>query len=400
MRIAALSINPDTLKRLTGFLTTDDGSVEVATWLGDATQAPALVEQEHPGLLIVETPQGLETELQGLDRVAMRHPEVALIVVCGHQSPEFLLAAMRLGVREVLAAPLTQQGIQQSIGRIRERISWASAPREQGKVVALVPCKGGSGTTFITTNLAHAIAAEGKRVCLIDLNLHFGEAALYLSETPAASSVADVVRDIQRLDSALLESSLLRITPNLGVLAAPDTPDKALSVKPESVARLIGIAKSSYDFVLLDVSRTMDAVSVKALDSADSIYLVLQLTLPFLRDANRLLQVFHSLGYPDSQVHLIINRFEKGGEITLADVERALGRDVFKTVPNSFAAVAASINRGRPIAELAPRDTVTRSLHEMARELTKTPAQTTGWLRGLFGGGNRNADDARALQGD
>lgn len=395
MRIAALSINPETLQRLTGFLATEDGSVSVTTWQGDATQAPALVEQEQPELLIVEAPQGLEAELQGLDRVSMRHPEVALIIVCGQQSPEFLLAAMRLGIREVLPAPLTQHGIQQSIGRIRERISWASAPRQQGKVLALVPCKGGSGTTFITTNLAHAIAAEGKRVCLIDLNLHFGEAALYLSETPAATSVADVARDIQRLDSALLDSSLLKITPNLGVLAAPDAPDKALSVKPESVARLIGIAKASYDFVLLDVSRTLDAVAVKALDSADSIYLVLQLTLPFLRDANRLLQVFRSLGYPDAQVHLIINRFEKGGEISLADVERTLGRDVFKTVPNSFAAVAASINRGRPIAELAPRDGVTRSLQEMARELTKTPVQTTSWLRSLFGVGNRTPDESR-----
>lgn len=389
MRIAALSTDQACLQHISNILAADESPGELVALQGDSSQASALVEQEHPNLLIVNAPAGVESELSGLERIALRHPEVAVILLCGRQSPEFLLAAMRVGAREVLSSPPPREALLQAVGRLRERISGTTAPRSQGKVIALLPCKGGSGATFIATNLAHAVASENARVCLIDLNLHFGEAALYVSDATPSATIADISRDIQRLDSSLLESSLLKVTPNFGVLAAPDSPDKALSVKPENVARLLGIAKSNYDFVFLDLSRTMDSVAVKALDSADSIYLVLQLTLPFLRDASRLLQVFRSLGYPDSQIHLIINRFEKGGEISLADVERTLKRDVFKTIPNSFTAVAASINRGRPIAELAPRDTVTRALREMATELTKSPVRSSGWFKGLFGAGAR-----------
>ena len=131
-------------------------------------------------------------------------------------------------------------------------------------------------------------------------------------------------------------------------------------------------------------SRNLDAVSIKALDHADMIFPVLQITLPFIRDAKRLIGVFHSLGYPNSKINLIVNRHEKGGEISLEDVERTLGVSVFKTLPNSYGSVAASINHGTPILRQAPRDPVSKALQEIAQALASGNKQAGGWLRALL----------------
>lgn len=385
LTVAAISRNPEILKDLREYLAGCEAFIQLQIWPGEATHLAAMVEQERPDVLLLEAHGALEAELDTLEEVTRRHPELAVILLCAQASPEFLLRALRIGVCEVIQLPLSQQELQLSIGRIRERHSVATLPRQQGKVLAMLPCKGGAGATFLAANLAYAVAAEGRRVCLIDLNLHLGEASLYVSEATPPATLAEVTGQIQRLDGALLESSMLRIAPNFWLLAAPDSPEKAVDIRPESIERLINVARSSYDFVMLDVSRTLDANSIKALDLADNIYLVLQTTLPFIRDAQRLLALFRSLAYQEARVHLLLNRYEKGGDIDLRDVERSLGMSVANTVANSFGAVAISINQGRPIIEITPRDPVSRTLQEMARELTQTSPRAEGWLRRQFG---------------
>lgn len=384
MKVAALSRSPDTLKTLRDYVSGEETSIQLQIWPGEAAHLGAMIDQEHPDVLLLETPGAHESELDGLEGIITRHPELTVILICVQQLPEFLLRALRIGVREVMQLPVTQEALQQVIGNTRKRRSPGQGIRQQGKVLALLPCKGGAGATFLATNLACGIAAEGKRVCLIDLNFHFGEASLYVSEARPPSTVADVLQQIQRLDGPLLESSMLRVAPNCWLLAAPDSPEKAVDIRPESIERLLNVACSHYDFVVLDVSRTLDANAVRALDHANEIYLVLQMTLPFLRDAARLLRLFRSLGYPEGRVHVLVNRFEKGGDIGLCDLERSLGVTVSKSIPNSFGPVAVSINQGRPIVDLAPEDPVSRAIQEMAREIAQVPAEETGWFRRLL----------------
>src|SRR5690606_5746811 len=123
-----------------------------------------------------------------------------------------------------------------------------------------------------------------------------------------------------------------------------------------------------------------------------------QTTLPFIHDAKRLLSVLSGLGYSGEKLHVIVNRAEKGGEIGSADVRQALGRPVDLEVPNSFAAVAHSVNRGVPIREHAPRDAVTRALASFADQLAPRPKDARrGWsLRSLF---DRPRAQPAALEG-
>jgi pilus assembly protein CpaE len=223
------------------------------------------------------------------------------------------------------------------------------------------------------------------KVALLDLNLQFGDAALFLSDHVPPNTLADVAGNISRLDASLLSSSMVQILPNFGVLAAPEDAERAVEVKPQHIDTLIKLAKRQYDFVILDIGRSLNSSSLKALDHADNIFLVLQQTLPFIRDSKRLIKILLSLGYPKAKINLLINRYEKASDIDVRDVEATLEMQVYERIPNSYAAVSASVNQGVPIMKISRHDVVTKSLEDIAEKLTEIQgSKETGWLSKLF----------------
>ena len=125
-------------------------------------------------------------------------------------------------------------------------------------------------------------------------------------------------------------------------------------------------------------------LAIKALDRAYRIFPVLQAGLPGLRNANKLLAVFKSLGYPADKIELIVNRFEKGAEIGLDDIQRSLGTANLRTVPNSYKEVNASINHGDALAEVARSNAVTKNLAEFALSLSPKQEDSRSLLDRLF----------------
>ena len=319
-------------------------------------------------------------DLEQLEVLSSRNPAMAIVLVCQPQPAEFLLRAMRSGVREVLAAPLDPSQLQAAMRRIEDKLS--ASNRSLGKVLAFISCKGGSGATFLGTNLGYALATqENKRVALLDLNLQFGDASLFVSDRKPLATLSHVAQQIHRLDASFLAASMVQVCPNFHVLAAPDDPAQANDVKPEHAEQLLQLARLHYDFVLLDIGRSLDAVSVRALDHADMIFPILQLTLPYIRDGKRLLGLFRSLDYSRDKIHLIVNRYAASGEIRLSDCEEAFGSPMYKTVPNHYEAAAASVNQGVPILQLARTSPVSRALLEMARTLVgDNTEESRSWL--------------------
>lgn len=345
-----------------------------------------VADQKRPDLIILDGPCREPDDLDAVEQVGQRHPGMAFIVLSEHQPPEFLLKAMQIGVRDVLPSPASAEALRAAVERIERKTAAGAAPARKGKVLAFLPCKGGSGATFLATNLGYTLAAGlEKKVVLLDLNLQFGDASLFISDHVPANTLADVARNISRLDASFLASSMVDVLPNYGVLAAPEDPERAAEVKPEHIDVLLNLAKAHYDYVILDIGRNLNATSVKALDHADVIFPVLQETLPFIRDAKRLIHALYGLGYSRDKIHLIINRYEKGGDIRLEDVERALEMKVFSTVPNSFEAVSKSVNQGVPIMKIAKHDPVTKALRELSQELVEGgEARKGGWLAHLL----------------
>ncbi|WBS03288.1 AAA family ATPase [Pseudoduganella sp. SL102] len=350
--------------------------------LRDAAERPLA---DPPDLVIFDAGGVEPGDWEIVERLARQYPNARFMLLAREAHQELLIRAMRAGMREVLQLPLVHRAFHEAMDRIE--IETGVTRMRDGKVLAFIACKGGSGATFLATNFAYALAAlADKKVLVIDMHGQFGDATLYVSDQKPAMTLADVCAQINRIDGAFLDSCLVHVTANFGVLAGADDPAKAADMKPEHMEAILRVARQHYDFIVLDVGRQIDALSLRALDNADTIYPVLQLALPDIRDGRRLLDIFRSLGYPMERTRLIVNRYEKGGKLRLADLEQALGAEVVHTVPNDYLSATDSVNQGIPVLQLARGSHVARSLADLVEVVTeRRVTESKGLFDRLFG---------------
>jgi pilus assembly protein CpaE len=344
------------------------------------------VNGSRPQLLVIDEVDG--TTLDALTRLSALHPEVDSIIISREQSPEFLLAAMKAGVRDVLPSPVDPLSLTAAVQRIaRKRSSVAPVvPGKQGKVFAFMSCKGGNGASFLAANLAHVLAHRGEQtVGLLDLDLQYGDCLLMLTDQRAKSDVAEVADQINRIDASLLQAAMVQVSPQLWVLAAPADLSQALGITAQHVETIVRQARQMFDYVVIDVSRSIDAVTLKALDMADMIFPVVQLNLPNVRDAKRLRTLFRSLEYPMHKLSWVVNRYQKTSEITLESFEQTLGVKDSILIPNHHQSVSASVNQGVAIEKAGRANPVAKALQNMAQTVAPVEAQRKeGWLASMF----------------
>ena len=381
MKIAVISPSSQSLQEMGATLERGNPSRFIARHEGGISKLRAIAEKEHPDVIIVEGLCHDAGELAPIESVTTSYPQMIIIMLCSQQTPEFLINAMRVGVREVLPSPAGKDALEAAVSRAESKLGLRSAQRS-GRILAFVSCKGGSGSTFLATNLGHQLGAEGKKVLLIDLNLQFGEAVLTVHDRKAMSNVAEVARNLPRLDASFLTASTVAVTPNFAILAAPEDPAESLQVKPEHLDAILNLAVNQYDFIILDVGKNLDDLTIKALDRAHNIFLVVQTMLPYIRNAKRMMTVFRSLGYSQDKVELLVNRFWKNGEIGLEDLRASLGISRMRTVPNGYKEVAKAINEGVPLATVAKSSLVLKAIAELAQSLLPKPDQAQGGLLG------------------
>ncbi len=252
--------------------------------------------------------------------------------------------------------------------------------KRSARVMAFLSCKGGGGATFLATNLGYQLAGKSRKVLLIDLNLQYGEAVLTVHDRTATSDIAEVARNLSRLDASFLSASTVPVASNYEILAAPDDPAQSLLVKPEHLDSILNVAVNHYDFVVLDLSRNLDALTIKALDRAHNIFLVVQAILPYVRNAKQMMSVFQSLGYSHDKVGLVINRHMKNDEIGLHDLRATLGTNRMRVITNGYAEVATAINQGRPLVGVSKSNPVVRAIDELAESLLPKADQAQGGL--------------------
>ena len=342
---------------------------------------------EAPQLVVFDSSEVGAEEGELVDRLGKHYSSASFMLLTREPQQDLLIRAMRAGMREVLPLPLVHGAFHEAMDRIE--IAAGISHVRDGKVLAFISCKGGSGATFLSTNFGYALAAlADKKVLLIDLHGQFGDATLYVSDQKPAMTLSDICAQIGRMDGAFLDSCLVHVASNFGVLAAADDPNQAAGMKPEHMDTILRIARQHYDFVVLDVGRQIDAISLRALDQADIIHPVLQLALPDIRDGRRLLDIFRSLGYPGDRIRLIVNRYEKGGKLRLMDLEQALGADVVHTVPNDYLSATDSVNQGIPVLQLSRSSLVARSLSELVELVAERRlSESKGLFDRIFGRG-------------
>lgn len=361
---------------------------EITVHVGGARTLLSVLQKDQPDVLLLDLPEPDDTDFELIDAATQRVTGVLVLMVSNDASMATLKRAMRAGVRDVLSGPLSAETLMVALDYLRDaRANTSRFGETMGEVHAFIPAKGGCGATFLATNLGYVLAKSSRRVLLIDLNLYFGDAATYLTDRKAPANVVDLARQARRLDSALLGASVLKVRENLSVVVAPELPYQLEEVTADSVAALIALARTEYDFVLLDVGRAMDPATVKALDVADRITLVVEQSLPALKNARRMVQVFDGLGYGREKVRVVLNSFAKSNLIRPEDVEKATGLPVARQIPSSDAAVRTAINQGDPLPRLTPKDPVAKALVQWAKELSPVTVKSErSWFATWAGG--------------
>lgn len=360
IRVLVLGSTPGFLDAVRAALEGEEG-VQHALHQGGIEELGRPGVVDAPDVLIVQEDHKDPDHFRILAQYTQRHPDVAVVLSTQQKDPDMMVQALRAGVKEFLFEPFAEGEIAAVVKRLG-RGKGAAPPARHAEVMAFIPCKGGSGATFLASNLAHLLAARHKKkVLLMDLNLQFGDAAFFLMDRSPPSTLADVCGSFARLDRAFLESSVAKMPSGLHILAAPERPGDAELVKPEHIESIMSLARSEYDFVVLDVGRTLDVVALKALDLADYVYPVLQLSLPYIRDAKRMKETFNSLGYSETKVRWVINRAGGEGDISVDEVSRVIGHP-FWSVPNDHKHVGDAVNQGIPVTQLAPHSPSAKSL--------------------------------------
>lgn len=378
MKIAVISPSRSHLDEVAGVLRAKGHAT--CLYEGGKSRMREIAEREQPDMMLVDGMCCDVAELTQVEWITSHNPSLAVILLCSTHTPEFLINSMRAGVREVLPSPAAAPALEAAVGRVAAKLGGARA-REKGKVLAFLPCKGGAGATFLATNLGWHLA-QTRSVLLIDLNLQFGDALSFVHDGAAPSTLADVAKNINRLDASLLSASTVKVAPNYSILPAPEDLAHAMEVNPEHIDAILGLAVTQYDFILLDVPRSLDTTAIKALDQAWRIFPVLQSGLPEIRNAGKLLEAFRSLGYAADKTEMIVNRYEKSNEIGIDQIQRSLGSVRLIPVPNSYRDVNASINHGDPLVRTARGNPVTRHLVDLAESLNPRSDEARGGLLG------------------
>jgi MinD-like ATPase involved in chromosome partitioning or flagellar assembly len=225
--------------------------------------------------------------------------------------------------------------------------------------ITVASATGGCGKTFLATNLAYLLAqGTRKRIAMIDLDLQFGEVVATLQLKPQRT-IADVEIDE---DGHIDVQGLM--TPHAGgfdVLAAPPDPVAAEGLSAATISAVIEQVRKEYDFVLIDTPPSLNEVVLGAFDLSDHLIVLATLDVPSVRNMRVFLTTLDRLQIPTDGLHLVLNKAERGVELTADDIQRVLGRTWDLELPYDRE-VSRSVNLGLPVSEAAPRAEVSRRL--------------------------------------
>jgi pilus assembly protein CpaE len=293
--------------------------------------------------------------------------------------PAMMVRCMRAGSREFLRLPITATAMTEALQR-----AWArrlDSPRPEiadpilpelttGKLLVFLSAKGGSGVTTLASSFAVSLAEQSRqRTLLIDLNLPIGDAALNLG-IKSPYSTANALENATRLDSHFLSSLLVLHVSGLFVLAAPS---EMVPMQPVdgAIASLLKVALQDFQYVVIDAGSRADLKHPFQFDESATLYLVTQLGIPELRNANRLIMRLPTLGGP--KLEIVINRFDSGSEgIDEALVTRALTQPARWKIPNDYIAVRRMQTTATPLTN--EDSAIAQAIRTMAESVCGQPA--------------------------
>jgi len=298
-------------------------------------------------------------------------PQLPIVLVAEGLTTDVLRAAIRVGFKDVIDAPLNPGKVGALLGHIEKIESIARGDLQTknriGKVVTIMSPKGGAGKTMTTVNVALALGkmtGEPERVVIMDADLQFGDVCISLQVEPQ-HTIVDAARDVEKLDEPLLDSLLATHTSGLRVLSAPLEPSLADEVSTQVVVKTLGMLKRMFDYVVIDTAPFLDEPVLSILERSDVVLLVVDMDLPAVKNAKLALDTLQLIKFPFEKIKLVLNRVNSKARLDINELERSLGLEAQAAV-SSDKLVPRSVNEGEPVVSLFPRSRVARDLRAVA----------------------------------
>ena len=336
--------------------------------------------------VVVGASVDIESALELAADMRVNRPSLGVVVVRRRVDTSVLADALRSGVREV-CEERDLAGINAAVSRVkllaqslRETVPGAAHLEDEvdhAILVTVFSAKGGCGKTTLSTNLAVALTEGGRnRVCLVDLDLSFGDVAIALQLFPA-HTIADAVSLGDGLDSAAVESLLTphNNIPGLSTLVAPLDPGSNRGITADLVRQVLSILRDEYDYVVVDTPPAFDEQVLEALDQSDLIALIATLDIPALKNLKLTLETLEEINFPREKWAVVLNRSDSKVGLALNEVEKTLRVPISIQIPSSRD-VPAAINRGVPIIYDNPKHPVSVAIRQFAEKHVLTGRHT------------------------
>jgi pilus assembly protein CpaE len=364
-----------------------------------------LADEMSEDVVVIGADVDLQAATAFTEGFRLTRPSLSVVLVRRRVETSVLTEALHAGMRDVVeerdltklrqstdrarrtSAAIRDQGVLQTTGEAASR----------GKVVTVFSAKGGTGKTTLSTNLAVALAAGGRReVCLVDLDLGFGDVGITMQLFPART-MADVIGLGAAITPDAMQGLLTQHSPGLKVLVAPIAPDEKQKITADVVGAVLDTLAKEFAYVVVDTAPELDDVTVTAFDRTDVLLLLATLDIPAIKNLKLTLETLDLLDFPKEQRHVVLNRADAKVGITANETAKSLKTEVEAEIPSSRD-VPATVNRGALIITDAPRHPVSVAVKNIAESIvvgdnpgptaTAAPSQPSGHVdstsRGLF----------------
>jgi len=348
--------------------------------VGEATngyQAIDMACKYKPDVILMDINMPDLDGIQASERISLKCPSAAVIVISVQGEPDYLRKAMLAGAKEFLIKPFSPDELLQTVVDVYEKTKqrtsqvYAHQVLDQGyvqspKIITVFSGKGGVGKSLLSVNLAAGLNKMHKKVVVIDLDLMFGDVAA-LFNLKVKETIFHVVQEIDKLDAETILPYLLETKEGVRVLAAPLRPEQSELVTGKHVEKILRLLKETHDYIIVDTPAQLTD-PVLALDQSNFTLLINTLNVPVLRHNRTVLEVMDTLNYPTDRVRLIINRADLDTGVKPKDIKTALGMEPYLLLPDDKNA-DLSINQGVPLVDMNPKSKWAKQMIKLIEQI-------------------------------
>lgn len=313
--------------------------------------------------------------------------DIKVILIAEDVTPASLHQLLRQGADEFVPYPLPEQELQAAIERVTAPVPEPEAAKpnphqlqsgsaREGAVIVCQGLAGGSGSTTLAVNLAWELAELSEQdepsVCLLDFDLQHGSVATYL-DLPRREIVMEMLGQIDEMDAEMFGQALLSFQDKLQVLTAPSEMVPLDFFSSEDIERIIAMARSHFDFVVIDLPRTLVQWSETVLNMAHVYFALIELDMRSAQNALRMKRALQSEELPFEKLRFTLNRAPKftdlSGKSRVKRMAESLGISIDLQLPDGGKPVTQCCDHGLPLAMSAAKNPLRKEIAKLALSL-------------------------------